>query len=124
MSEFARYDETECIAIFDQLFPEGLGGDDVLREIAPDGWERSPLRDALKQDEGPEWAQYDPAEAFAKAQEDQERDRELAEMRASLDEDYHEAVENARQVPPPTTVAAYRSVFGRFPRGWPPGCDA
>jgi len=82
-----------------------------------------PLRDALKQDEGPDWAHYDPAEAFAQEQEDNERDRELAEVRASLDEAYHEAVEDARHGPPPTTVAAYRSVFGRFPRGWPPRCD-
>jgi hypothetical protein len=286
MSAFASYDETECAAIFDRLFPQGFAGDDVLTEIAPDSWERSPLlavfhpsveqifqervqmhenlqslwrhrrkgdrpasppptreevernfhpspvetarevrelvglcvwdvfsdnhevvgadgrvvdlgsfratggfladylngqigraeydymsfylgtiwvaqradltpvykmifrrlkawrldwiyhfprlqlvdlrplRDALKRDEGPEWVNYDPAEALAKEQEDKERDRELAEMRVSLDEGFHEAVEEARQGPPPTTVAAYRSVFGRCPRGWPPRCDA
>ena len=35
--------ERECQAVFAQLFPLGLGGDDVLAEIAPAGWERSPL---------------------------------------------------------------------------------
>ena len=43
MSEFTKYEETECVAIFDRLFPQGFAGEDVLREIAPDGWERSPL---------------------------------------------------------------------------------
>ena len=33
----------ECVAMFRRLFPRGLGGEDVLGEIAPEGWERSPL---------------------------------------------------------------------------------
>jgi hypothetical protein len=39
-------------------------------------------------DEGKEadWANYSPSEALAKEQEEQERDRELAELRESLDE--------------------------------------
>jgi hypothetical protein len=28
---------------FARLFPKGFAGDDVLREIAPDGWDKSPL---------------------------------------------------------------------------------
>src|SRR2546423_1318493 len=35
--------EAECRAEFDALFPHGPAGADVLRDIAPDGWERSPL---------------------------------------------------------------------------------
>ncbi len=43
MREPGRYDEAECTAIFDRLFPQGFAGEDVLRELAPDGWERSSL---------------------------------------------------------------------------------
>jgi len=283
MSEFTKYDETECVALFDRLFPHAFAGDDVLMEIAPDGWHRSPLlavfhpsvqqvyrerlqvhenlrslrrrdddrpvpppptfeevasefselpvdvgrevqelvgmclwdvfsdnhevvsadhrlvdlgsfrgcggfiadylnqrtsqrqydylsfymgtiwvaqradltpvyqmifrrlhacrldwlyhfprlylvdlqplREALDEHGEPEWANYEPSEAFARDQEDKERKRELAEMRASLDKAHREAAEAARQHPPPKTVAAYRAVYGRFPRGWPPACD-
>lgn len=38
-----RLTERECFALFERLFPSGLGGEDVLGEIAPAGWERSPL---------------------------------------------------------------------------------
>jgi hypothetical protein len=37
------YSEAELHAEFDRLFPQGFAGPDVLREIAPDGWENSPL---------------------------------------------------------------------------------
>lgn len=33
----------ELDALFDRLFPHGSAGADVLAEIAPDGWEHSPL---------------------------------------------------------------------------------
>ena len=39
----ARLTEPELYALFDQLFPCGFAGADVLAELAPDGWERSPL---------------------------------------------------------------------------------
>jgi hypothetical protein len=35
--------ETEVHALFDRLFRRGFAGQDVLDEIAPEGWERSPL---------------------------------------------------------------------------------
>ena len=35
--------EAEVHALFDRLFPRGFAGHDVLDEIAPEGWERSPL---------------------------------------------------------------------------------
>jgi hypothetical protein len=35
--------EAEVHALFDRLFPHGFAGQDVLDEIAPQGWEQSPL---------------------------------------------------------------------------------
>ena len=45
MNEFRsdRYQESECAEIFRRLFPQGIGGDDVMRELAPEGWGISPL---------------------------------------------------------------------------------
>jgi hypothetical protein len=86
-----------------------------------------PLKDALnagKNAQRPEWENYDPSQAFADEQQENERQQQLAELRTSLDEAHREAVDEARQAPPPNTVAAYRSVYGRFPQGWPPECDA
>ncbi|MFI5460910.1 MAG: hypothetical protein ACHRXM_36330 [Isosphaerales bacterium] len=37
------YSETELEAEFDRLFPLGFAGPDVLQELAPAGWENSPL---------------------------------------------------------------------------------
>ena len=47
MNDSTRYDETQCVAVFDRLFPQGFVGDDVLDEIAPEGWARSPLAAAF-----------------------------------------------------------------------------
>jgi hypothetical protein len=38
-----RLTDAELHALFDRLFPHGFAGSDVLAEIAPGGWERSPL---------------------------------------------------------------------------------
>ena len=38
-----RLTDDECVAMFRRLFPRGLAGENVLAEIAPEGWERSPL---------------------------------------------------------------------------------
>jgi hypothetical protein len=35
--------EAECFAEFDRFFPHGFAGDDVIREIAPQGWANTPL---------------------------------------------------------------------------------
>lgn len=45
MSEFEpeSYSEAELVAEFERLFPQGFAGPDVLHELAPEGWERSPL---------------------------------------------------------------------------------
>ncbi len=79
-----------------------------------------PLKKALDEAQQPEWTNYDPSEALAKEAEEEERDRQLAEFRESLDEGYRESVEAAREEPPPATVRGYHAVYGRFPRGWPP----
>ena len=38
-----RLTDAELHALVDRLFPQGFAGADVLAEIAPDGWEQSPL---------------------------------------------------------------------------------
>jgi hypothetical protein len=38
-----RLTDAELKAFFDRLFPNGVAGADVLAEIAPQGWEQSPL---------------------------------------------------------------------------------
>jgi hypothetical protein len=38
-----RLTDTELKEFFDRLFPHGFTGADVLAEIAPEGWEKSPL---------------------------------------------------------------------------------
>jgi hypothetical protein len=72
---------------------------------------------------GPESVGYSPEAAFAKQQADKQNSAELADLRAALDVDYREAVEKARHGPPPTTVLAYRAVYGHDPQGWPPPAD-
>jgi hypothetical protein len=79
-----------------------------------------PLKEALDQNDEPDWLNYSPSEALAREEEQKEHDRKLAELRESLDEGYREAIEEALNAPPPATVRAYDSVHGHFPRGWPP----
>ena len=38
-----RLTDAELKAFFDRLFPHGFAGADVLGELAPEGWEKSPL---------------------------------------------------------------------------------
>src|SRR5205807_5571442 len=37
------YSDEELAAEFDRLFPQGFAGPDVLQELAPAGWDNSPL---------------------------------------------------------------------------------
>ena len=39
----ARLTAAELYTLFDQLFPGGFAGANVLAELAPEGWEHSPL---------------------------------------------------------------------------------
>lgn len=79
-----------------------------------------PLRESLKPDDEPDWADYSPESALAREREDQDRQQRLAEMKRKMDEDHARSLEDARSGPPPWTVIAYQRVYGRFPRGWPP----
>src|SRR6266849_5202795 len=38
------YTEGECDKLFAVLFPNGFAGEDVLTEVAPEGWAQSTLR--------------------------------------------------------------------------------
>jgi hypothetical protein len=76
-----------------------------------------PLKEASDQKDEPDWLNFSPSEGLAKEMEQNEHDRELAKFRESLDEGYHEAVEEALNAPPPITVEAYEAVYGCFPRG-------
>ena len=38
-----RLNEAHCWTLFNQLFPQGLGDPSLLDELAPTGWDRSPL---------------------------------------------------------------------------------
>ena len=83
-----------------------------------------PLKEALDQKDEPDWLNYSPSEALAQEEEQQGHDRKLAELRESLDQGYREAIEEALKAPPPATVRAYETVYGRFPRGWPPVAES
>lgn len=50
----------------------------------------------------------------------QKRRAETARVRAEIEEANASAREEAMDHPPPATVRAYRQVYGRDPRGWPP----
>jgi hypothetical protein len=78
------------------------------------------MLDEKERGDEPEFAGYDPSAAFAEDQEERQHDTELAELRESLDEDYRQAVEAARDAEPPTIVKAFAAVYGTFPNGWPP----
>jgi hypothetical protein len=79
-----------------------------------------PLKEALDEKHDPEWLNYSPSEALAKEEEAKEQDKNLAELRETLEEGYRESIEEALKGPPPTTVRAYKAIYGCFPRGWPP----
>jgi hypothetical protein len=68
----------------------------------------------------PEFENYDPSAAFEKEQDEANKDREISELRESLDEAHRESVAAAQDQEPPATVKAYRAVYGDFPEGWPP----
>jgi hypothetical protein len=82
-----------------------------------------PLGDALKERDESSQFDYDPSAAFAQEAERAEKDAEIAETRAQLDDSYCEAVAAAREGPPPLTVAAYRAEYGEWPEGWPPSVE-
>ncbi len=75
----------------------------------------SPLRDASEKPED-----YSPSEAFAREQEEAQRQAELGRFRQELAEGNAQARRGALDRPPPATVRAYQAIYGREPKGWPP----
>jgi hypothetical protein len=75
----------------------------------------SPLREAAEKPED-----YSPSEAFAKEQEEKERQAELERVRGELAEIGEKARQEALDRPAPPTVRAYQEIYGRDPKGWPP----
>jgi hypothetical protein len=63
---------------------------------------------------------YSPSEGAAAELKARKRDAEVKRCRAELAASNARAREEAVDRPPPTTVRAYRDVYGRDPRGWPP----
>lgn len=64
---------------------------------------------------------YSPSEGAVAELKARRREAELERFRAELAASNAKAREEAMDHPPPATVRAYRQVYGRNPRGWPPG---
>ena len=73
-----------------------------------------------RQETGEQRRTYSPNEAIADERAEAAREAEISRTRAELDEANDRASEAAMDRRPPTIVIAYRSAFGRNPRGWPP----
>ena len=71
-------------------------------------------------DEEESLTRYSPTEALAAERAAREREAEVARFHAEVDEMNAHAREEAMDRPPPATVRAYRQVYGRDARGWPP----
>ncbi len=66
------------------------------------------------------FARYSPNEALAAERKAQKRQAEIARLREDLEEISTRTREDAMDCLPPVTVRAYRQVYGRDPKGWPP----
>jgi hypothetical protein len=137
-------DDEQCRREFARLFPPEYWSAAAPGEFAPDGWNRSPLRlefhptaeqvyeetvrthrnlaslRKATETPPPEPTRAEVEANFRETPIDAEREAEIARMRAELDDAYREAVEESRRHPPSATVRAYRAVYSRDPRGWPP----
>lgn len=80
------------------------------------------LNEQKRQESGEteDFEEYDPSAEFEKMQEEEMKDREVSELRESLDESYRESVAEAQDRAPPLTVQMYEEVYGDDPVGWPP----
>ncbi|MGH2400851.1 MAG: hypothetical protein ACRDF6_13525 [bacterium] len=78
-------------------------------------WELDPRDLGLEQPAG-----YSVSESAAAELTAQKRRAETARLRAEIDEMNAEARERSLDEEPPATMRAYRQVYGRDPRGWPP----
>jgi hypothetical protein len=77
--------------------------------------ELAPLNDADKRNNA-----YSVSKAAVAELDAQRRRAEVEQFRTELREMNARAREEALDQPPPATVGAYRQVYGRDPRGWPP----
>jgi len=64
---------------------------------------------------------YSPSEAWEASKEDEQHQAEVEKMRADLNEINTRSRKEAMDMPAPFTVRVYHDVYGRNPRGWPPG---
>jgi hypothetical protein len=63
---------------------------------------------------------YSPNEALAAERRAHKREVEVTRLRAELKQMNRQAREDAMDCLPPAIVSAYRQVYGRDPKGWPP----
>jgi hypothetical protein len=63
---------------------------------------------------------YSVSEAAVAGLDAEKKRREIERIRADLAASNARAREEAMDRPAPATVRAYREVYGRDPRGWPP----
>ncbi len=59
---------------------------------------------------------YDPAKAATEELEKKKKEQE----RKEFEEDIHQINCEAAQDEPPSIVLAYKKVYGKLPKGWPP----
>jgi hypothetical protein len=71
----------------------------------------------------PDWKPYAPDDTIARETEEQKRRTEHDEFEATLERGYRDDLDRARREPPPAIVTAFRTAYGRDPRGWPPWED-
>ena len=63
--------------------------------------------------------QYDPTQAMKDELAEQQRQRELDEMRVKLDALHEESLAEAKRKPLPPIILAYQKVYGKMPTGSP-----
>lgn len=96
---------------------------DCLRQAGRDWRFVFPRIHAIRLPEAEEedFEAYDPSRAVQAELERGRREEEFRALKEKLDRMHEQAVARARHLPPPSTVAAYRDVYGVLPEGWPLG---
>jgi hypothetical protein len=106
------------VLIFRRMHAQGLDWRYVFPRLGVVRFEKPEDRDSPPGQH--EWEGYSPSAAVARDLERRQREADAARFEAELDAMYRESVAKARHGPPPSTVAAYRQIYGRLPIGWPP----
>ena len=75
---------------------------------------------AAKEQKPDEPANYDPNKALEQELKQKKEQQEKDDFKAKIEEMNAKAREDALYKPPPTVVQAFRTIYGRFPIGWPP----